>query len=64
MYTIRINEEQRKLISLALIHAIAGRHPMDVVDNEAEELASLHAMFVDLPESEGEDPGAIHGFCL
>lgn len=63
-FTIQISLEQAALLAAALNHAIASRQPLEVSTEDAEQLAMLHSMLLDLPAAEAECPGVLHGFCL
>ncbi len=61
-YEIRINEEQRAIITALLIgHTIADPFPKDEPIDEA---ALLRDMFIALPAAEDDQPNCIHGFAL
>lgn len=58
-YKIAINEEQRKVIELALRQLTQGdlKAPMDV------DARYLLSMFTTLPDDEFDNPKTLHGFC-
>lgn len=57
MYTLRIDEEQRK----ALLEAVKLRERVDIGEDP---LMYWEDMLEELPEAEASSPGIIHGFCL
>lgn len=58
-YKIAINEEQRKVIELALrqLNQADVKPPMNI---DAKHLLSL---FTTLPDDEFDNPKTLHGFC-
>lgn len=60
-YTIQINEDQRAMLTAALL---AYAYPACFEKDDREELDLLALMLQTLPEDEKETPKALHGFCL
>lgn len=70
-YTIQIAEFQRAAILKALesldpslLPEIQESEAVLAAESPQQELIYLINMFRELPASESEDPGALHGFCL
>lgn len=59
-YHIMINEAQRE----ALEHVLGGLVKPEVVTDTDMPLQYWVDMLKDLPSSEAEHPGTLHGFCL
>lgn len=60
-YTIQINEDQRAMLTAALLEYA---YPACFEAEDREELDLLALMFQTLPEEEKNTPKVLHGFCL
>lgn len=61
-YNIMINEKQRLILKKALRNAVLNGLAGDVEEREETEL--MVAMLKDIPATEAESPGLLHGLCL
>jgi hypothetical protein len=65
-YTVKISEEQRKIIAAALIVMIGTRVGEDDYEESLvrEETQAMIDMLEELPQIEAANPGILHGFAL
>ena len=70
VYSLRMNEGQRRILQKALDHAQQSKYrlfdflPTMSEDTEVKEFEALLDMIRGMPYDESTHPGQIHGLCL